>query len=126
MTNRRGHWSHRGVTPFVEKLVMKKKLSEDPELYRLASPIDLVRKDAPPTLIIHGTLDTLVPVDESRRFVEALREASDAPVLYAEIPAHSTPSTSSTRCAVVMRFAPSSLSSAPRSTARGRNERSRK
>lgn len=86
LTNRKGQWSNVGMGGFVEKLVMKKSLSEAPELYRLASPIDLVRKDAPPFLVIHGTLDTLVPVAESRRFVEALREASDAPVLYAEIP----------------------------------------
>lgn len=85
-TNRRGQWPGRGMGGFVSRLVMKKTLEEAPELYRLASPIDHVRKDAPPFLLIHGSADTLVPTDETRHFVEALRAASDAPVLYAEIP----------------------------------------
>lgn len=84
-TNRHGHWPGGGMGGFVEKLVMKKTQSEDPEAFRLASPIDHVRKDAPPFLLIHGDRDTLVPVAESRRFAQTLRDASDAPVLYAEV-----------------------------------------
>jgi acetyl esterase/lipase len=36
--------------------------------------------------VVHGTRDTLVPVEEARLFVELLRERSAAPVLYAELP----------------------------------------
>src|SRR5262249_31399656 len=50
-----------------------------------ASPIALVRPDAPPFFVVHGTLDTLVPVNEARRFVAALRGVSQEPVAYAEI-----------------------------------------
>ena len=39
-----------------------------------------------PFFVVHGTHDTLVPVAEARRFVEALRAVSDAPVIYAELP----------------------------------------
>jgi acetyl esterase/lipase len=45
-----------------------------------------IHPDAPPVLIVHGDLDTLVPVAEARRFYEALKAASRAPVVYAEIP----------------------------------------
>lgn len=34
--------------------------------------------------VIHGTTDCLVFVEEARDFVRALREKSQAPVLYAE------------------------------------------
>ncbi|NEA29511.1 alpha/beta hydrolase fold domain-containing protein [Actinomadura bangladeshensis] len=50
------------------------------------SPVAHVRADAPPFLIVHGDADTLVPVQEARRFAGALRGASDAPVVYAELP----------------------------------------
>jgi acetyl esterase/lipase len=64
---------------------MKKKLSKDPEAFAKASPMDLVRKDAPPFFVVHGDLDTLAPVEDARDFVERLRAVSDAPVLYAEM-----------------------------------------
>ena len=38
---------------------------ERPELYREASPIQYVSHDDPPTMILHGTSDTLVPVSQS-------------------------------------------------------------
>ena len=45
-----------------------------------------VHADAPPFLVVHGDLDSLVPVEEARRFVGLLQGCSRAPVLYAEIP----------------------------------------
>jgi len=51
-----------------------------------SSPLDHVRADAPPFLIVHGDADTLVPVREARRFADALRDASEGPVVYAELP----------------------------------------
>ena len=35
--------------------------------------------------MIHGTHDTLVPVEDAREFSELLRNVSDAPVVYAEM-----------------------------------------
>jgi acetyl esterase/lipase len=38
---------------------------EKPELYREASPISYLKNSVPPTLILHGTSDNLVPVSQS-------------------------------------------------------------
>lgn len=62
------------------------KAAKYPEDYRAASPIDLVRPDAAPFLIIHGSNDSLIPVAEAREFTAKLRAVSDSPVVYAEIP----------------------------------------
>jgi len=84
-TDRHGHWPHHGFAPFVERTVMKKKRAEHPEHFAKASPIARVHADAPPFLLVHGDRDTLAPTDESRRFAEALRAVSRAPVAYAEV-----------------------------------------
>jgi acetyl esterase/lipase len=73
------------LSMFIEPVVMKKKLADDPEAFSKASPIDLVRADAPPFLVIHGDRDTLAPLADARHFVERLREVSDQPVVYAEL-----------------------------------------
>ncbi len=44
------------------------------ERARLASPLQLVHADVPPVLVVHGTLDDLVPVLQGRTFVETLLE----------------------------------------------------
>ncbi|HEY6627888.1 MAG TPA: alpha/beta hydrolase [Acidimicrobiia bacterium] len=58
--------------PFVSRYVLKARPEEAPELYRLGSPIDLVRLDAPPFLLVHGDFDSIVLVEESRHFADAL------------------------------------------------------
>ena len=70
---------------FLEPIVMKAFLSEEPERFRDASPVHLVGPDAPPFLVIHGDHDTLAPVEDARTFVERLRAVSRQPVLYAEM-----------------------------------------
>ncbi|MCX8071600.1 MAG: alpha/beta hydrolase [Candidatus Binatia bacterium] len=70
----------------LESKVMKASLQEAPEAYEKASPISWVRADAPPFMVVHGDHDTLVPVEQARHFVAALRAASRQPVVYAEIP----------------------------------------
>jgi acetyl esterase/lipase len=45
-----------------------------------------VRADAPPFLVVHGENDTYTPVERARAFAESLRQASDNPVVYAELP----------------------------------------
>lgn len=71
---------------FLTRTVMKCKREEWPELWRLASPQALVSADDPPFFILHGSNDTLVPVDEARGFAEKLRAVSTSPVVYAELP----------------------------------------
>ena len=45
------------------------------ELARKASPITHVSADDPPFLIMHGDMDNVVPLSQSRAFAEALRAA---------------------------------------------------
>lgn len=45
---------------------------EDPDLFRRASPMRYLDGDAPPTLVIHGTIDDVVPVSQSDRLVARL------------------------------------------------------
>jgi acetyl esterase/lipase len=84
-TNRNSTWHRDTMKRFFEPMVMKKRYSKDPEAFAKASPMDQVRKDAPPFLIIHGDLDTLAPVADAREFVRLLDEVSDEPVLYVEM-----------------------------------------
>lgn len=71
---------------FLERVVVKKRLEQHPELFRNASPIARVRPDAPPFLIVHGSNDTVIPVAQAREFVDRLREASHSTVGYLEVP----------------------------------------
>lgn len=70
---------------WLAKMIMKATAEEEPERYRSASPIEQVHPDVPPFLVVHGSADNLVPVDQARRFVRDMRAVSRAPVGYAEI-----------------------------------------
>jgi acetyl esterase/lipase len=84
-TNRTGSWHKDTLRLFIEPQVMQRRLADDPEAFADYSPMDQVRADAPPFYVIHGSLDTLAPVDDAREFVRLLREVSTSPVLYAEM-----------------------------------------
>ncbi|GAB4478698.1 MAG: hypothetical protein Kow00124_23340 [Anaerolineae bacterium] len=57
-----------------------------PEMYRLYSPLAHVGPDCPPTLIVQGADDCVVPaIDHGQALDRALSEAG-APVIYLEIP----------------------------------------
>jgi acetyl esterase/lipase len=61
-----------------------KTADDDPELYVKASPIKHLTKDAPPTLILHGTIDESVPVTQSDKLAARLAELG-VPYLYDRI-----------------------------------------
>lgn len=57
------------------------KVTEHLAEAKTASPISFVSADDPPILIMHGTEDTLVPLSQSIRFAEALKQAGAKPTL---------------------------------------------
>jgi acetyl esterase/lipase len=75
----------RRFASLLERHVMGVRRADDPEAYAKASPVHWIREDAPPFLVVHGDLDTLVPVAQARSFTQRLRQTSAAPVLYAEM-----------------------------------------
>lgn len=70
--------------PAVVALIGGRK-SEMEEQYRGASPIRHASADDPPTLLLHGVYDAIVPVEQSRRMAAAL-ERVGAPVELRELP----------------------------------------
>jgi acetyl esterase/lipase len=84
LTNRLGARG-RGFVRFIERTVVKRKPADHRDAWEAASPVDQVRPDAPPTMIVHGSNDTLVPPPEARHFAERLSAVSTAPVVYAEL-----------------------------------------
>lgn len=74
----------------LERSVMKTSPKKDRRAYEKASPMDRIEEgeNVPPTFVVHGRNDSLVPVGEARSFVRLLREASARrhPIVYAELP----------------------------------------
>jgi acetyl esterase/lipase len=77
---------HPLMVPMVAKNVFKLSRTEIAEPFRVASPISHVSESAPPFFVLHGTNDSLVPVEQARAFTARLREVSRQPVVYAELP----------------------------------------
>jgi acetyl esterase/lipase len=50
------------------------RITEIPDRVRLASPITYVHADMPPILIQHGSMDCLVPVQQSLEFARVIQE----------------------------------------------------
>lgn len=71
---------------FLERVVVNRRIDRHPEVFRDASPIARVHPDAPPFLVIHGSNDTVIPVEQARGFVERLRSVSRSAVGYVELP----------------------------------------
>jgi len=71
---------------FLERVVVKRKIARHPEIFRRASPIARTHADAPPFLVIHGSGDTVIPVQQARDFVQKMRGESRSVVGYVELP----------------------------------------
>ena len=84
------HLGHANLPRLLQWLVVKSRYSADDEevsaAYRAASPIAQVGPDAPPMFVLHGTNDSLVPVEQARAFVSRLLSTSQSSVAYAELP----------------------------------------
>ncbi|WP_217996858.1 alpha/beta hydrolase [Nocardioides jensenii] len=71
---------------FLAPRIVRKRWQEDPETFEAGSPILQITPEAPDFFVMHGTNDTLVPVEQARLFVARLREISESTVVYAELP----------------------------------------
>ena len=86
LTDQHGLHAQKGIDEFFGRVVLKKSFAEEPEAFRNASPMHRIHADVPPFFVIHGSHDSLAPVEEARHFAKLLREISKSPVAYAEIP----------------------------------------
>jgi acetyl esterase/lipase len=77
---------HPLMAPTLAKYVFKLRRAELREAFRAASPITYVSAEAPPFFVLHGRNDSLIPVEQGRAFSARLREVSQRPVVYAELP----------------------------------------
>ena len=84
-TNRNNTMPDEFVARFLEPLVMKDFLSENPGKFAAASPLDRITPDAPPFLVIHGDNDTLAPVEDAREFTRRLGDVSKSSAFYLEL-----------------------------------------
>jgi acetyl esterase/lipase len=83
-TDRNGD-ANPSLEPLLTSRVFKTSLTDDRENWDLASPMSHVAADAPPFFVLHGTNDTVVPVEQARAFSSMLRTVSRQPVVYAEL-----------------------------------------
>jgi acetyl esterase/lipase len=84
-TNRDGT-GNLGMERLLAERVLKVPLASDRARWEHASPMSHVGPHAPPMFCLHGTNDTLVPVEQARSFVRLLKAASEKPVVYGELP----------------------------------------
>ena len=77
---------HNLMMPFLEHMVMQTRISDDPQLFRDASPTSRAHRDAPPFFVLHGENDAIVPLSQAREFCTALRAAGANTVSLGELP----------------------------------------
>ena len=86
LTGRFGGIGADGTGGLIEHLVLKRKLADDSAAFSRASPLDQIHAGAPPFMIVHGTDDSLVPIEEARAFAARLREIPTCPTIFLELP----------------------------------------
>jgi acetyl esterase/lipase len=74
------------LTGLLVDRVVKQPFGDARDVYEQASPMTHVDADAVPMMLLHGTNDSLVPVDQARSMVDLLRARSKQPVVYVEYP----------------------------------------
>lgn len=75
-----------GLEIVLRKSIIKQTKQENPELYKLMSPIEHINEHAPPFLIVHGDKDSLTSLGEAQYFASELDTISKQTVDFAEIP----------------------------------------
>jgi len=74
-----------GIDEYVMRRVMKSTPEDNPDGFDLASPVHWINGEIPPLFVVHGTHDTLVWVEEARRFIAELSAVSSQSLVYAEL-----------------------------------------
>ncbi len=69
-----------------ESLILGQKITEIPELVRVANPETYIRPGLPPFFIQHGTQDDVVPYQQSLNFAEKLRAIAPQTVTHELLP----------------------------------------
>ena len=77
---------HPLMMPLLEHVVVQRRLADDPQLYRDASPLHRITREAPPFFVLHGEKDAVIPSSQARAFTAALRASGPRTVSYAELP----------------------------------------
>ncbi|TDO07228.1 acetyl esterase/lipase [Mycobacterium sp. BK086] len=77
---------HPLMMPLLERIVMQRSVADDPTLYRDASPLHRIHRNAPPFFVLHGENDAVIPSSQARAFTAALRKSGPRTVSYAELP----------------------------------------
>lgn len=63
------------AVPFLLATMLGTTPEQNGELYRSSSPINFVTAQSPPTLLLHGSEDNLVPVEQSKLLNDKLKKA---------------------------------------------------
>jgi acetyl esterase/lipase len=77
---------HAMMPALLIKSIIKQRPSTHLQTFAAASPIHHISADAPPFFVLHGKNDSLAFVEQARDFTTKLREVSNQPVVYAELP----------------------------------------
>jgi acetyl esterase/lipase len=85
LTNRSGG-TRSDTMSFLAEKVFKSERTEDLARWEAGSPLCRISAEAPPFLIIHGTNDSFLPVEQARAFAAELGQVAVAPVAFVELP----------------------------------------
>ena len=84
-TNANNLHANNGLKGMLQKSVFKKKMKDNLEEFKQASPMHRINEDAPPFLVIQGDADTLVSGPEAAFFAANLGDVSKSSVCYVEL-----------------------------------------
>ena len=91
LTNRHGIRQQDRMDSFITRRIVQQTRDAVPHVFEDGSPFTWIHREgvaaaAPPFCIVQGTHDSLVWVEEVRRFVAELNPLTRHPLVYAELP----------------------------------------
>lgn len=85
--NKQGFRPDNTFERFLSRYVMPNAQIKDPQLWQDLSPLGLIHENAPPMLIIHGSHDALVPIEEAREFAKRMKASGKNKTVFVELEA---------------------------------------